>query len=143
LIDYFEYDNEHEFLDKLRELKKSGVDTKDIEIRAPHPLHHLDEVLGEETSGVRKFAVVGCLLGAFTGYAFPSFTHTHWALNNAGKPIVSIPPFTVIAFELMILFGALASFLGFIILSRMPAVRTIISDDEFVDSFQIHVTRNN
>jgi len=59
-----------------------------------------------------------------------------------GKPIVGIPAYTVIAFELMVLFGGLSSFLGFLVASRMPAVRTVISDDEFGDNFEIHVRKD-
>jgi hypothetical protein len=62
-------------------------------------------------------------------------------LPVGNKPIVGIPAYTVIAFELMVLFGGLASFLGFVVASRMPAVRTIISNDEFVDSFEITVRK--
>jgi len=138
-MERFVFDNEHDFLEKLKGLLGSGVREKDIEIRAPHPVHHLEEILGSKPSKVRRFALVGGLLGAFTGYAFTSFTSLDWPLIIAGKPTVSIPPYTVIAFELMVLFGALTSFLGFVITSRLPGVRTIISDDEFVDSFEIHV----
>jgi hypothetical protein len=41
----------------------------------------------------------------------------------------------------MVLFGGLSAFLGFIVASRMPAVRTIISKDEFRDTFEIHVRK--
>jgi len=139
---HFEFDNEHDFVEKLKQLKSEGVDSSDIDIRSPHPVHHLEEILGEEKSNVRKFALTGGLLGAATGYLFPSFTHLHWPLNNAGKPIVSLPPFTIISFELMVLFGALTGFLGLLLTSRMPAVRTIISNDEFVDSYTITVSKD-
>ena len=38
----------------------------------------------------------------------------------AGMPIVSIPPFVIIAFELTILFGALLGVLGFLVHGRFP-----------------------
>ena len=37
-----------------------------------------------------------------------------------GKPLLSIPAFVVIAFELTILFGALATVIGLFILARIP-----------------------
>lgn len=143
MIERFVFDNEGDFLDKLKELVKRGVRPGDIDIRAPHVVHHAEEILGSPPSRVRQFALVGGLLGAFTGYAFTSFTVIDWPLISGGKPMVSIPAFTVIAFELMVLFGALSSFLGFVIASRMPAARTIISDDTFTDTFEIHVQREN
>ncbi len=141
MTERFVYDNPHDFVEKLRELVRSGVTRDDIELRAPHVVHGLEDILGQEPSRVRLFALCGGLLGAFTGYAFPSFTVIDWPLIIGGKPMVSIPPFTIIAFELMVLFGALSSMLGFLVTSRMPAVRTVISDDEFTDNFEITVRR--
>jgi hypothetical protein len=143
LTERFAFDNEHDFLAKLEDLVKGGVKSKHIEIYAPHPVHHAEDILEMAPSKVRLFALVGGLLGAFTGYWFTSFTSIDWPLISGGKPIVSIPPFTIIAFELMVLFGSLSAFLGFIIQSRLPGVRTIISDDEFIDNFEIHVTASS
>lgn len=141
MTERYTFETEHDFLEKLKALVKSGVKYKDLEIYAPHPVHHLDEIIGAPPSKVRLFALIGGLTGAATGYWFTSFTAVDWKLITGGKPFISIPPYTVIAFELMVLFGALASFLGFILTSRMPAVRTIISDDTFDDIFEIRVTR--
>lgn len=142
MTERFVYDNPHDFTAKLKQLMRSGVDRDCIEVRAPHVVHGLEDILGQRPSHVRLFALCGGLLGAFTGYAFPSLTVIDWPLNIAGKPLISIPAFTIIAFELMVLFGALSAFLGFIIMSRLPAIRTVISDDEFHDNFEIHVRRD-
>jgi hypothetical protein len=138
-MDRYTFESEHEFLEKLKSLMKSGVKYKDLELHAPHPVHHLEEILGAPPSKVRLFALIGGLAGAATGYLFTSYTAVDWKLLTGGKPFVAIPPYTIIAFELMVLFGALSSFLGFILTSRLPAVRTIISDDEFQDNFEIIV----
>jgi len=142
LTERFVFETEHDFLGKLKELVASGLDPRVIEYRAPHPVHHAEEILKIKPSGVRKFVLAGGLLGAFTGYAFTSFTSVDWPLIIAGKPLVSIPPYTIIAFELMVLFGALGGFLGLLVTSRLPALRTIISPDEFIDNFEIHVRRD-
>jgi hypothetical protein len=135
------FGSEHDFLHKLEELVKSGVNPRDIQTYAPHPVYQAEEILQMKPSLVRTFALIGGLTGACTGYLFTSLTALSWRLPVGNKPIVGIPPFTVIAFELMVLFGGLSAFLGFIITSRMPAVRTIISQDEFRDTFEIHVRK--
>lgn len=137
----FVFDNEHDFLEKLKELVKRGVDKKSLEILAPHPVHKAEEILAQKPSGVRVFALVGALAGAATGYLFPSFTVIDWPLISGNKPMISIPAFTIIAFELMVLFGSLSAFLGFILMARMPDVITVVTDEEFVDSFEIRVER--
>jgi len=135
------YQSEHDFLHKLEELLKSGVKPGDIDTRTPHPVHHAEELLRMKPSHVRLFTLVGGLTGAATGYLFPSLTALSWTLPVGNKPIVGIPPFTIIAFELMVLFGGLSAFLGFLVTSRMPGVRTIISNDEFADHFEIYVKK--
>ncbi len=137
----FVFGSEHDFLEKLKTLVKSGVKAKDIEILAPHPVHKAEEILSLKPSGVRVFALVGALIGATTGYLFSAFTAIDWPLISGNRPMVSIPPFTIIAFELMILFGALSAFLGFILMARIPDVITVISDTEFKNDFEIVVKR--
>jgi hypothetical protein len=60
-----------------------------------------------------------------------------WPLIVGGKPIVSIPPFIIIAFALTILFGSLSTFLGFLILSRLPSIRTLRSGEDYGNAFVI------
>jgi len=141
-MERFVYHSEHDFLHKIEDLLKNGVKPQHIETRSPHPVHHAEEMLAMKPSGVRVFALFGGLAGIATGYLFPSLTALDWPLFVGNKPLVGIPPYTVIAFELMVLFGGLSAFLGFLVTSRMPGVRTIISNDEFGDQFEIYVKRD-
>jgi len=137
----FVFDNEHDFLEKLEELVKSGVDKKKIDFLTPYPVHNVEKILSLKPSSVRVFGLCGALTGAATGYLFPAFTVIDWPLISGNRPMISIPPFTIIAFELMVLFGALTAFLGFILMARMPDVITVVTDTEFTDNFEIIVGR--
>ncbi len=44
-----------------------------------------------------------------------------WQLVMGGKPFSSIPPYTVIAFELTILFGGLMTLLGLLVVAKLPS----------------------
>jgi hypothetical protein len=141
-MDKYIYQSEHDFMHKLEELLKSGVKPGQIDTRTPHPVHHAEELLAEKQSDVRRFVLVGGIAGVATGYLFPSLTALDWPLYVGNKPLVGIPPYTVIAFELMVLFGGLSGMLGLLWAARMPAVRTIISDDVFPDQFEIYVKKD-
>lgn len=136
------YQSEHDFIHKLEELLKSGVKADQIDTRTPHPVLHAEELLAMPQSDVRRFVLVGGILGIATGYLFPSLTALDWPLFVGNKPLVGIPPYTVIAFELMVLFGGLSGMLGLLWTARMPGVRTIISDDVFPDQYEIYVKRD-
>ena len=88
----------------------------------PVPDHAVDQALHVSVSPVRLFVLVGGLLGCTLGFAFPIYTVLDWPLITGGKPLISIPPFVVIAFELTILLGAISGMLGFLLLSGLPRV---------------------
>jgi hypothetical protein len=99
---------------------------------SPLPEHDLEHALGYGQSPVRIFTLVGGLTGAATGFAFTTWTSIDWPLVTGGKPIVSIPAYVVIAFELTILFGALATVIGLFINAKLPNTRPlVIYDPEF------------
>ncbi len=105
-------------VDAITNLRAAGING--ITAYAPFPEHHIEAALGYKESPVRVFTLVGGLTGAATGFAFTIFTVQDWPLLVGGKPLLSIPAFVVIAFELTILFGALATVIGLFILARIP-----------------------
>lgn len=101
----------------VEELREAGL--KDIEVFTPFPQHDLEHALHVHESPVRLFTLVGSLTGAAAGFALTTWTSMDWPLVTGGKPIVSLPPFVVIAGSLTILFGAMATLLGIIINARL------------------------
>ena len=87
---------------------------------SPVPDHTLDQALNVTVSPVRLFVLIGGLLGCATGFLFPIYTVLDWPMITGGKPLISIPPFVVIAFELTILFGAVSGMVGFLLMARLP-----------------------
>lgn len=117
-------------VDAIEGLKKAGF--KGIKAFAPYPEHHIEDALGYDQSPVRVFTLVGGLTGTATGFAFTTWTSMDWPLIVGGKPIVSIPAYVVIAFEMTVLFGALATVIGLFILSRLPNLKpAVVYDPEF------------
>ena len=118
-------------VDAIHELRKAGF--KELRAYMPYPEHHIEEALGYDQSPVRVWTLVGGLTGAGTGFAFTIWSSMDWPLVTGGKPILSVPTSVVIAFELTVLFGALATLIGVFILSRLPHVKkTVIYDPEFM-----------
>lgn len=124
----------YEFLDStvdaIEGLKKAGF--KGVKAYSPYPEHHIEDALGYDQSPVRVWTLVGGLTGTATGFAFTTWTSVDWPLVVGGKPIVSIPAYVIIAFELTVLFGALSTVIGLFILSRLPNLKpAVIYDPEF------------
>lgn len=117
-------------VEAVEELRSEGF--QDLRTYAPYPDHHIEKALGYGPSPVRVFTLVGALTGTATGFAFTTWSSMDWPLVTGGKPIVSIPAYVVIAFEMTILFGALAAVIGLFINARLPSTRPmVVYDPEF------------
>jgi hypothetical protein len=139
LSERFEYTEKEKFLEKLRDLVDSGVPASRITALSPYPVHELDDILPSPPSPVRFFALVGAITGLLAGFGFTIYTVKVWPLIVGGKPLVSIPAFLIIAFELAILFGAILSFVGFLHFCRIPDFQRIVSTEDFKSTFEIIV----
>ena len=88
---------------------------------SPIPCHHIQHAIGLPSSPVRAFVLAAGITGVLTGLAVTIGTSWEWNLVAGGKPIISWPPFIIICFELMILFGGITALLSFLGNARVPA----------------------
>jgi len=91
----------------------------DILTYAPAPFTEVDDAVDPKPSKVRLLTLIGGLVGVCTGYWLTTWMANDWQIVIGGKPFSSIPPYTIIAFELTILFGGLMTVLGFFIYGKM------------------------
>jgi hypothetical protein len=141
MTEKYEFDSRDDFLAKLNELVESGVPKRKINTFTPYPVHEIEHLLDDSQSPVRFFTGGGAITGLIAGFAFTIGTVLAWPqLITGGKPLVSIPAFLIIGYELTILFGCLFAFNGFLLLSRTPSVTDIFSNREFSRKFQIVVS---
>lgn len=133
------FEEKGKFLERLRGLVQEGVPGERIRVITPFGVPEVEEILPGKRSKVRFFALVGAASGTVTGFVFTILTSLSWPLIVGGKPVVSLPPFLIIAFALTILFGALSTFAGFLLLSRLPSLRGIRSGEEYGNAFVILV----
>jgi molybdopterin-containing oxidoreductase family membrane subunit len=107
----------------LEELRAKGY--HDFEVYTPVPVHEIEDVIERDrpVSPVRLFTLVGGLAGTISGFVLTIWSSMKWGLITGGKPVVSVPPFVVIAFELTILFGGIATIFAAVLLGRLPRLR--------------------
>ncbi len=98
---------------------------REVAYFAPIPSERLLEAAGMGHSPVRGWVLAGGISGALSGFALTIGTSLTWSHVVGGKPIVSVPPYIIIAFELMILLGALCAVVGFVTHGRMPRFESL------------------
>ena len=117
------------------QLKDAGF--AGLEVLSPIPIHGIDEVLGPKKSVIKRFTFFGGIFGALAGFTLAAGTAVLYVHPTGGRPIITIPPFLIITYELTILCGILATVVGFLISARFPAIRERVyvpgaSVDKFV-----------
>lgn len=101
----------------------------DLTVYTPTPRHEFEDALGHPTSHVRRFTLVGGLLGVTFGYWIAIWTSEYWPLIVGGKAIASWIPYTIIGFEVMVLVGALSTVFGMFYLARIPRLTMTVGYD--------------
>lgn len=111
----------------IRELKRQRIG--EVTVYSPAPRHELDEVLAAGPSAVRRFTLIGGLLGATFGYWIAIWSSDYWPIVVGGKPIASWVPYTIFGFEVMVLVGALATVVGMFANARLPRLTMTVGYD--------------
>ena len=114
-------------VEAIQELRKKNF--SDITVFTPTPRHEFEEALEPPKSAVRRFTLIGGLLGVTFGYWIAIWISDYWPIVVGGKPVASWVPYTIIGFELMVLFGSLSTVFGMFALSRIPRLTMTVGYD--------------
>jgi hypothetical protein len=115
----------------LRALKARGF--RDLTVYTAAPNHEIEEILDEPVSWVRAFTLIGGLIGVTSGFVMTFWMSLDWPLLVGGKPIATVPPYVAIAFELTILYGALSTVFGMLVLSLSKSLKGRPFNPAFTD----------
>ena len=119
---------------KMREAGFQGMDTY-----SPYPLHGGSEALGLPPSKVPFIALGGGLTGMITALAMQTWMNSvDYPINVGGRPILSLPAWVPITFELGVLFAAFGIFFGLLGLSRLPQPYHPVFESEAFRSASTH-----
>ncbi len=114
-------------VDAVEALQKEKLGN--LTVYSPTPRHEFDHVIVAKPSPVRRFTLIGGLLGATFGYWIAIWISDYWPLVVGGKPVASWVPYTIFGFEVMVLFGALSTVFGLLINSRIPRLTMTVGYD--------------
>lgn len=106
-----------------------GAGYSDVRAAMPAPFPALVAALGRPRSPLGPITAAGALLGAAIGLTLCISMSLSWPLVTGGKPIVSIPPFVVVAFELSVLIGTLVNLSTLAITTKRGMRRRVVPHD--------------
>lgn len=123
-----EFDTPEKLLEAAKAMR--GADCGELDAFSPFPVEGLAEALDFHTSAVQIATLIGGMLGAATGFLMQVYTNLDFKLWIGGRPLVSVPAFMLITFELMVLGAVLACIGTMLIGNRLPRLNHPVFEAE-------------
>jgi len=116
-----DFDQASAALRDLREANLPYLNWDDVTIKSPIEHPDVESVLGVRSIPIRKYTLVGALLGGSLGFlGLATSQGNFFSQLKGGKPIIPLPPDFVLTYEMLILGGVYITVLGFLICAGLP-----------------------
>ena len=124
-----EFRNPRELVDAAAMVEKSGYNKYDT--YTPFPIHGLEKAMGLKDSPLGWIVLAGASIGFTGALALMIWTMGFdYPMNISGKPIINLPVYVPITFELTVLLSAFAAVFGMFALNKLPRLHNPLFDVE-------------
>jgi hypothetical protein len=114
-----EFETVDTFLEAVEKVRDAGYTKWDA--HTPFVIHGLDSAMGIKPTKLPWLVVVAGATGAAVGIGLQWFTNAFdYPFMISGKPMFSLPANIPVAFELTILFAAIAALIGMLAMNGLP-----------------------
>ncbi len=114
-----EFDSVKATVDAATKTRDAGYTRWDT--HTPFPVHGLSDAMGMRDTKLPWIVLGAGLTGAVLGLGMQIYMNAiDYPINISGKPLVSLPAFIPIVFEMTILFAALTAFGAMLVLNGLP-----------------------
>ena len=127
-----EFDTVDSLMAACNQVREAGFTKTDA--YTPFPVHGIDRALGIKPTMLPWISLVGGVTGTLTALAMQIFMNgIDYKYLISGKPLISLPAFIPVAFELTILFASFGAFFGMWALNRLPRFSNPVFTDPRFD----------
>jgi len=110
---------------ELRSSTIKGFNFDDLTMKSPIEHPEVESVLGNRSSNVQWFTLLGALGGSIMGFLLIAGAQGNFfAQMKGGKAIIPLPADFVLTYELFILGGVYITVLGFLVCAGLPSKRS-------------------
>jgi len=120
-----EFPNPEPMLAATRTLRQEGWQ---VELHTPFPVKGMKEALGFAERTVPHAFVIGGILGAVGGFLMQVYPNVVYPLDIGGRPMVAVPAFMLITFELLVLCSVLIGIGTMFAKNRLPRLHYPLFD---------------
>jgi hypothetical protein len=101
-----------------------------VEVHSPFPVKGMREALGFKERTVPHFFLFGGVLGALGGFGLQVYTNLAYPHDVGGRPLIAVPAFMLITFELLVLCSVLVGIGMMFARNRLPRLHHPLFDAE-------------
>ena len=103
-----------------------------VELHTPFPVDGMADALGFADRTVPHAFLIGGIVGAISGFGLQVYTNLAYPLDVGGRPLIAVPAFMMITFELMVLGSVLAGIGAMFVRNRLPRLNhPLFESDRF------------
>lgn len=113
-----EFPDPERLVESVRRARSEGFERLDA--YSPFPIEEMPDALGIRDMRVPWLTLAGGVAGALLGFGMQVYTNRAFPIDIGGRPLIAVPAFMLITFELMVLFAVLFSIGGMLALNRLP-----------------------
>ncbi len=114
----------------LEAAKALSEDGWRVELHSPFPVKGMKEALGFRERTVPHAFVIGGIAGAAGGFLIQAYANWAFPLDVGGRPLIAVPAFMMIVFELMVLGSVLTGLATMFARNRLPRLHHPLFDAE-------------
>ena len=101
-----------------------------VELHSPFPVKGMKEALGFRDRTVPHAFVIGGVAGALSGFLIQAYANWAFPLDIGGRPLIAMPAFMMIIFELTVLGSVLTGLATMFVRNRLPRLHHPLFDAE-------------
>jgi len=120
-----EFPNPEPMLAATKALREEGWQ---VELYTPFPVKGMKEALGFQERTVPHAFVIGGVAGAVSGFLIQAYANWAYPLDIGGRPLIAMPAFMLIVFELMVLGSVLTGLATMFVKNRLPRLHYPLFD---------------
>lgn len=127
------YDDDMKLMDACKALRNKKIPIQNV--YTPFPVHGLEHVLGLRESRLPTVAFIGGAMGTTLALTMQIGMYFYdWQINVASKPLIPLPSFIPITFELTVLLASLSMVGAYLVVNKLwPGRRAKILDPRQTD----------
>lgn len=121
-----EFDRPDRLLDAVKQARAAHYRT--VDAYSPFPIEGLAEALDFKDARVPIFTLIGGIGGAALGFGMQVYTNLAFPIDIGNRPLVAVPAFMLITFELGVLCAVLLCIGGMFAVNHLPRLNHPVFD---------------